>query len=59
MKIFWGFKKQNIVCAVGQNIFNRDCNTNIGELMIQYGGDIHKGAGTCQLEIEGADTRLK
>jgi len=59
IRIFWGFKKQNIVCAVGHNIFNRDCNTNVGELMSQYGGGGHNGAGTCQLELGDADTKLK
>ena len=59
MRIFWGFKKQNVVCAVGHNIFNRNCNTNVGELMSQYGGGGHKGAGTCQLEIADADKKLK
>jgi nanoRNase/pAp phosphatase (c-di-AMP/oligoRNAs hydrolase) len=59
IRIFWGFKKQNIVCAVGHNIFNRNCNTNVGELMSQYGGGGHFGAGTCQLEVGDADTQLK
>ena len=59
VRIFWGFKKQNVVCAVGHNIFNRDCNTDVGELMSQYAGGGHKGAGTCQLEVGDADTKLK
>jgi nanoRNase/pAp phosphatase (c-di-AMP/oligoRNAs hydrolase) len=59
IRIFWGFKKQNVVCAVGHNIFNRDCNTNVGELMSRYDGGGHNGAGTCQLEVDDADTKLK
>ena len=59
VRIFWGFKKENIVCAVGHNVLNRDCNTDVGELMSQYGGGGHKGAGTCQLEVGDADTKLK
>ena len=47
------------MCAVGHNIFNRDCNTDVGELMSQYAGGGHKGAGTCQLEVGDADTKLK
>ena len=34
-------------------------STNIDELMSQYGGGGHKGAGTCQLEVDDADTKLK
>ena len=58
MRVFWGFKKQNVVCAVGHNIFNRNCKTDVGELMSQYGGGGHKGAGTCQLDVADADTKL-
>ena len=58
MRVFWGFKKQNVVCAVGHNIFNRTCKTNVGELMSKYGGGGHKGAGTCQLEVADADDQL-
>ena len=58
MRVFWGFKKQNVVCAVGHNIFNRNCKTNVGELMSKYGGGGHKGAGTCQLEVANADDQL-
>lgn len=55
----WGVKKQNTVFAVGKSILNRTSNTNIGELMLQYGGGGHQNAGTCQIENDNADEMLK
>lgn len=56
--VMWGLKKQNTVFAVGASILNRTSNTNIGELMLQYGGGGHAKAGTCQVENERADEVL-
>jgi nanoRNase/pAp phosphatase (c-di-AMP/oligoRNAs hydrolase) len=55
----WGKQQQNIVFAVGKSIFNRTSKTNIGELMLQYGGGGHAGAGTCQVDADKADEVLK
>ena len=57
--ILWGFKKQNTVYATGASIINRTSNTNIGELMLKYGGGGHKAAGTCQIDNDKADTILE
>jgi len=54
----WGFQKQNTVFAVGKSIFDRSCKTNIGDLMLQYGGGGHQAAGTCQVTNEQADSVL-
>lgn len=51
----WGLKKEKIVFSVGKSIFNRTSKTNIGELMLKYGGGGHRNAGTCQIEPERAD----
>jgi len=48
----WGFQKQNIVFATGKSIFDRSSKTNIGELMLEYGGGGHQAAGTCQIPTE-------
>jgi nanoRNase/pAp phosphatase (c-di-AMP/oligoRNAs hydrolase) len=40
---------------VGKSIFNRTSRTNVGELMLAYGGGGHPAAGTCQVEIDDAD----
>ncbi len=47
--ILWGKNKQNTVFAVGKSILDRSSKTNIGELMLKYGGGGHHAAGTCQI----------
>ncbi len=54
IQVMWGFRKQNTVFATGKSIFNKSSRTNIGELMLQYGGGGHKNAGTCQVDHEEA-----
>ncbi len=48
----WGFQNQNIVFATGKSIFDRSSKTNVGELMLEYGGGGHHAAGTCQIDVE-------
>jgi nanoRNase/pAp phosphatase (c-di-AMP/oligoRNAs hydrolase) len=50
----WGLNKLNTVFATGKSILNRTSNTNIGELMLKYGGGGHENAGTCQVENDEA-----
>lgn len=57
--ILWGFQKQNTVYAVGKSIVNRSSKTNVGELMLKYGGGGHQAAGTCQIDHEKAPVVLK
>ena len=52
--LMWGLKKQNTVLACGKSILNRSSKTNIGELMLKYGGGGHQNAGTCQVENDKA-----
>jgi len=56
--VMWGLKKQNTVFATGKSIFNKTSKTNIGELMLQYGGGGHMNAGTCQVANEDAEQKL-
>ena len=55
MYSIWGVKKMNSVFAVGKSIFNRTCATNVGALMLDYGGGGHDGAGTCQVANSDAE----
>ena len=55
----WGVKQQNTVFATGKSILNRTSKTNIGELMLKYGGGGHQNAGTCQVDNDKADAVLK
>lgn len=54
----WGLKKQNTVFATGKSIFDRGSKTNVGELMLKYGGGGHHAAGTCQVDNDKADRVL-
>lgn len=56
--MMWGLQKQNIVLAVGASIIDRSLKSNIGELMLQYGGGGHTKAGTCQVPTDQAKTVL-
>ena len=53
--VLWGLKKQNTVFATGKSILNRSSKTNIGDLMLKYGGGGHAAAGTCQVDTTHAE----
>ena len=57
--VMWGVQKQNTVFATGKSILDRSSKTNIGELMLKYGGGGHHAAGTCQVANEQAGATLK
>jgi nanoRNase/pAp phosphatase (c-di-AMP/oligoRNAs hydrolase) len=52
--VLWGLKQQNTVFATGKSILDRGSQTNVGELMLTYGGGGHEAAGTCQVANEDA-----
>jgi len=56
--VLWGLKQQNTVLATGKSIVNRSSKTNIGQLMLKYGGGGHHAAGTCQIENDKAEEVL-
>lgn len=56
--VLWGVQKQNTVFATGKSILDRGSKTDIGALMLQYGGGGHTAAGTCQVENEQAEDVL-
>jgi len=49
MHVLWGRQQLNTVFATGKSIIDRSSSTNIGELMLSYGGGGHDAAGTCQV----------
>jgi len=57
--VMWGMQKQNTVLACGKSILDRSSKTNVGELMLGYGGGGHLAAGTCQIDNGLADATLK
>ena len=56
--VLWGVKQQNTVFATGKSILNRSSKTNIGALMLEYGGGGHENAGTCQVSNDMAEDVL-
>ena len=52
IRIIWGFQKQNMVMTVGHSVFNRSSKTNVGKLMLKYGGGGHPYVGTCQVPVD-------
>ncbi len=56
--VLWGRERQNTVFATGKSIFNRSSHTNIGALMLRYGGGGHENAGTCQVSNDEAEAKL-
>ena len=57
--ILWGKQKLNTVFAAGKSIIDRGSRSNIGELMLEYGGGGHRKAGTCQVAHEDAERVLE
>lgn len=51
-----GRGRQNCPIAVGHSILNRTSKTNVGALMLKYGGGGHRQVGTCQVPYDEADT---
>lgn len=57
--VLWGVQKQNTVFATGKSILDRSSKTNVGELMLTYGGGGHHAAGTCQVDNDQAESALQ
>ena len=55
----WGLRRQNTVFATGKSILDRGSKTNVGSLMLAYGGGGHDAAGTCQVANEDASRVLQ
>ncbi len=56
--VLWGLKQQNTVFATGKSILDRSSKTDVGALMLEYGGGGHRAAGTCQIENDRAEAVL-
>ena len=50
-----GRGKLNCPIAVGHSVINRTCKTDVGALMLKYGGGGHHQVGTCQVDYDDAD----
>ena len=54
----WGPGKECVMVTVGHSIFDRSCRTSVGELMSEYGGGGHRGAGSTPLPVMDADPKI-
>ena len=50
-----GKNKQNCAITVGYSIINRSSRTNVGSMLLKYGGGGHDQVGTCQVPYDDAD----
>jgi len=50
-----GRGKQNCPIAMGHSVINRTSNTDVGSLLLSYGGGGHRQVGTCQVPYDEAD----
>jgi nanoRNase/pAp phosphatase (c-di-AMP/oligoRNAs hydrolase) len=53
--VLWGRQKLNTVLAVGKSILDRTSPTDVGSVMLRYGGGGHIAAGTCQVPHEESE----
>ncbi len=54
-----GRGKLNCPIAVGHSVLNRTSKTDVGSLMLKYGGGGHPQVGTCQVPYDDADRVLE
>lgn len=50
-----GRQKLNCPIAVGHSVVNRTAKTDVGSLLLKYGGGGHKRVGTCQVDYADAN----
>ena len=58
LRVADGLAGKFFTVQAGHSIFNRTCNTHVGELMAKHGGGGHKGAGTCQPTVDVAEAAI-
>jgi len=47
--------KEEVAVSVGHNIFNRNCNVNVGLMLSRFEGGGHRGAGSCRFHESKAE----
>jgi nanoRNase/pAp phosphatase (c-di-AMP/oligoRNAs hydrolase) len=53
VRVLWGENREKVIFAVGHSIINRSCATDIGKLMLEYGGGGHSQVGSCRVDANG------
>jgi hypothetical protein len=55
---YLGPSKEQVLLSIGRSIFNPGCQINIGNLLAQFGGGGHAGAGGCSLDAATAQEKI-
>lgn len=58
IQVLPGIEAGKTLLAVGKSLLDRSAKTNVGSLMLKYGGGGHKQVGTCRIEDEKVDQVL-
>ncbi len=58
VRVHWGPDREFVVIAVAHSIFNRTCQTRVGDLLARYGGGGHAGAGSAPIGTEESDEKI-
>lgn len=48
-----------MLVSVGHSVTNKKCNVNAGKLMSRYGGGGHRGAASCDLDIDTSEKPIE
>lgn len=59
VRLQWGPGKAYTMMTIGHSIFNRTCNTDVGELAARYGGGGVRGAGSIRLLDEDPNIEIQ
>ena len=59
LRVMWGKNTQTVVFTCGHSIINRTSRTDVGSLMLEFGGGGHKAVGTCQVPASDWEKDLK
>ena len=59
MRVHWGPDREFVVVAVAHSIFNRTCQTRVGDLLARYGGGGHAGAGSAPIPTDEAEEKIE
>ncbi len=57
-RVFYTPDRKHVTIAVGHSVINRTCGVDVGNLMAEYGGGGHVGAGSCRVFRDDADDAI-
>ncbi len=52
IRIIWGPEKRNMLFTCGHSVINRTSETDVGSLMLKYGGGGHRTVGSCRVPLK-------